>query len=130
MDENKQIEGMAKDSGGCDYPHRPCEKCWCREEKECSAYAYAESFYNRGYRKIPEGAVVLTREEKQEYENLIKLLIYDKPIKSRVYEVIKGLKDQARKETAREIIEYVYRTTANIVLRDKLAKQFGVEVEE
>ena len=51
-----------------------------------------------------EGKVVLTREEKEEYESLIKLLIYDKPMKNRVYEVIKDIKQQTRKETAEKIL--------------------------
>lgn len=58
-------------------------------------------------KEIPENEVVLTREEKQEYESLVKLLIYDKPIKSRVYEFIKDVKDKARKETSKKIDDYL-----------------------
>jgi hypothetical protein len=65
----------------------------------------AKRLERKGYRKIPENAVVLTREEKEEYESLIKLLIYDKPIKSRIYEFIKDIKDRIRKETAEKFAE-------------------------
>ena len=57
MDKQKQIEEMAKAMGGCDYPHRHCEKCWCKEKYECGAYACAKTLTKKGYRKIPEGAV-------------------------------------------------------------------------
>lgn len=91
-----------------------------------------------------EGKVVLTREEKEEYESLIKLLIYDKPIKNRVYEVIKDIKQQTRKETAEKIFTELLKEKQLIDLGcgdgtyeyidvddlKDLAKQYGVEVEE
>lgn len=105
---------------------------------------------------LPEDSVVLSREEKQEYENLVKLLIYDKPIKSRVYEVVKDIKEQASKETAEKIFAKIFEdfnidcgtysinmarkkymnaqleqtTTALRKRFSQLAKQFGVRVEE
>ena len=96
--------------------------------------------------KLPEDSVVLSREEKQEYENLVKLLIYDKPIKSRVYEVIKDIKERERKETAEKILDQIKflveeRNGADIEdlsvdgtileeILNELAKQYGVEVEK
>ena len=104
----------------------------------------AEEMFKKGYRKLPKDSVVLSREEKQEYENLAKLLIYDKPIKSRVYEFIKDTKAQARKETAekfkKELYEFIYlcddlnlngdtyEKISNKI--DAIAKQLGVEIKE
>ena len=34
----------------------------CTESRDC-AKIFAENLYNAGYRKIPEGAIILTREE-------------------------------------------------------------------
>lgn len=76
-----------------------------------------------------EGKVVLTREEKEEYESLIKLLIYDKPMKNRVYEVIKDIKQQTRKETAKDVLDEVSKHFGGAWLV-KLYKKFGVEIKE
>ena len=93
MDKQKQIEEMAKVIHDLilDTPFNGTE---------ASCEKIAEELLKHYQPKIPEGAVVLTREEKQEYESLIKLLIYDKPIKSRIYEFIKDIKNRIRKETA------------------------------
>ena len=60
MDKQKQIDEMAKiigcDTCDKDCPNR-CAFCSANVKKE------AEMLYNEGYRKIPEGAVVLTKEE-------------------------------------------------------------------
>lgn len=131
-DKEKQIEEMSKEivrMAGLD------------------VYDKAEYLIQQGYRKIDKDSVVLTREEKQEYENLVKLLIYDKPIKSRVYEFIVETKEQARKETAenafeitKKIIDKKYaieipstRVTLSSIINQiekELAKQFGVEIKE
>lgn len=82
--------------------------------------------------------VVLTREEKEEYESLIKLLIYDKPIKNRVYEVIKDIKQQTCKETAEKIFQEINHLiikdkTTPIWIKEKLielAKQHSTEIKE
>lgn len=91
-----------------------------------------------------EGKVVLTREEKEEYESLIKLLIYDKPMKNRVYEVIKDIKQQTRKETAEkilnELLDFVngwfedvedndFGVEFNRISKD-LAEKYGVKIKE
>ena len=114
MDKQKQIEEMARIIAFDLCPNRHAHAKWGEEAKCYSDNNFAEctkiknvvdKLYNAGYRKIPENAVVLTREEKQEYENLVKLFFYDKPIKNRVYEFIKDTKDQVRKETAEKFAE-------------------------
>ena len=99
---NKQIEEMAKVMCGHD-----CEECaketasWrgCSLEKareeECLIKEEARKLYEQGYRKIDEGSVVLTTAKIAEYE---------KGLRERWEKEI----EQARKETAREILQRFY----------------------
>jgi hypothetical protein len=67
MDKQKQIEGIAramcgnfrKGVKGDNLCGQLALKCDCK----CKHIARAENLYNAGYRKIPENAVVLTREQ-------------------------------------------------------------------
>lgn len=107
------------------------DKCWGKDNN-CEHYQP----------KLPEDSIVISREEKQEYENLVKLLIYDKPIKSRVYEFIKDTKEQSRKETAEKIFQRLFEehsafSNTDIVViwqvkevLSDIAKEFGVEIKE
>ena len=95
-----------------------CAKCDFKQG-QCNAYKHAEALYNAGYRKIPENAVVLTKEE------------YIDLSRNYVTEQI----EKARKETAKEILSRIklYATgskTDLIVLIDEIAKANGVEVNE
>jgi hypothetical protein len=63
MTDEKQIEEMAKIVGWhCN--EKSMDYC---DEVDCCDECLARDLYNAGYRKIPENAVVLTREE---YEKL------------------------------------------------------------
>ena len=79
----------------------------------------AERLINAGYRKIPEGSVVLSKEE---YEKLCHLAYFG-------YE---DVKEQGRKETAKEILSLAikhdngYETDMTRFISD-LEKQYGVE---
>ncbi len=146
--DKKQIEEMAKNSGGCDYPHRSCEKCWCKEEKECSAYAYAKSFYEQCYRKITENEIVISKEEYEGLKSTIKRLrAYDK---ERDIQLHANLISKTRKETAerdfnaiikaleerKDRVKAFYgnaeRVGVDIAIRavKTIAKQFGVDLRE
>ena len=173
MEENKQIEEMAKYIKTANEINciRTCDNCeYYNDDSKCISFGQAIALYNAGYRKIPEGSVVLSREE---YERLLtrplnamgdlvigkiknkKKCGYDKddicvnsdsehltdycPLKEELV--------QARKETAREIIEYfdlwlvedfeemndndfIHIMKKDFVRRRKeLAKQHGVEVK-
>lgn len=64
MDKQKQIEEMARTT--CNYNAKnfeSCVECIKGGLLSCDRLVQAEKLYNAGYRKIPEGAVVLTREE-------------------------------------------------------------------
>ena len=63
MTEQEQIEEMAN------IPHKciksSCEDC-IKNNRKCTDYKQAEALYNAGYRKVPENAVILTPEERDE----------------------------------------------------------------
>lgn len=102
-------------------------------------YPYlAQDLNNKGYRKITENEVVIS---KAEYERSNKLFTYDKPIRNRCIDLITDVKEQTRKETAKEIFNALYKDT----LRDgrpavykflspkdikDMAKQYGVDLNE
>ena len=63
MNEEQQIAEMAN------IPHKciksSCEDC-IKNDRKCTDYKQAEALYNAGYRKVTDGAVVLTPEERVE----------------------------------------------------------------
>lgn len=134
-DKEKQIEEMGKilcNDMGCKY----CERCYDLMK--------AESLYNAGCRKIPEGSVVLTKEEYEELKFAKNLLeLREETIKSledaniRYAEALElKVNKKERKETAREILQmfkdylkYSWTKSVDFVYHE-IEKQFGVEVEE
>lgn len=118
--------------------------------------AMAEALYNADYRKIPEGAVVLDKEEynklragNYKIESLYKqypyrvLVGFNSMVFSQDHENYKKLFDdiekriaeEIRKETAREIFKFIVADWSweegNIIsdLRDFIEKRYGVKVE-
>ena len=91
MDKQKQIEEMASDI--CNMCRDMYGVCDNKEELCPAIKAEMEYLYNAGYRKIPEGSVVLMEEE------------LDKKIEPFRLEIIALCKDlvQTRKETAEKI---------------------------
>lgn len=71
MTKKEQIKDMltirSKDCGNCEYCSYKSDDTF-----DCTEHFYAQELYNAGYRKVPDGAVVLTREE---YETL-RMYIY------------------------------------------------------
>ena len=92
MDKQKQIEEMVRiicgkyNNGGCEIDGYVCNL-------RCDSRIRAEICYEEGYRKIPENAVVLTREE---YHKLKSLSTIEEITLGAVYE-------NTRKETAEKI---------------------------
>ncbi len=98
QEHQKQIEEMAKI---LDEDCGDCYKCnyYDNEDSggiECIFWLYAERLYNAGYRKIPENAVVLTREE---YDEI-------KQYQSYIPELKKAF-DKICKETAEKIADWL-----------------------
>ena len=68
MNKEQQIEEMARvacEHFDCDMVGQPCTKCKTYD-KHCYTIHQAEILYNAGYRKVPDGAVILTPEERDE----------------------------------------------------------------
>lgn len=123
LDEKGQPIGF-KCLHGCEYFDKETSICSSFNQKE------AKTLYNAGYRKVPEGAVVLTKKEHQKY---LAYKIIEPQIKGcldRERELERQL-DQARKETAREILNKVdYESNGQTKqITDLLRRKYGVEVE-
>ena len=67
MNKQKQIEEMARTFGGCHITPNCKVCCAYSGSTDCPNKTRAEDLYNAGYRKIPEGSVVLTGEELEKY---------------------------------------------------------------
>ena len=61
MNKEQQIEEMKKVM--CEEYGKECNFCPC---SDCANVMIAENLYNAGYRKVPDGAVILTPEERDE----------------------------------------------------------------
>ena len=132
-------------------------------EKHCQAYMYAKRAVEQGYRKISEDSVVITKEElkkiiQEEYQNALKDKVvltreeYDKDYVTRehydyvankydalvvrmkkIKEEYKALKDQAHKETAREIFQWLKEHTIDssfAIIETYFKEQYEVEIGE
>lgn len=103
------------------------------------------ALYNAGYRKIPENAVVLTKEEhsdylvlKNDYEHASEKLKELQGDNERLYRTLGKFKDSVRKETAKEIFTKLIEVANNQHDKGKLsvgllkawAIEYGVEVDE
>jgi hypothetical protein len=123
MDKKKQmIEEMARDFGNAIYrcnEHSTCCKA-CILGGVCVPYKYARGAYNAGYRKIPEGGVVLTKEEAEQVYGTVKnhgeLLkdlqeaksVFEKEMEEAQKEFVKHFEEhekEVRKETAEKFAE-------------------------
>ena len=111
MDKQKQIEEMAQCKN---FSGTICSNCGVKAG--CDRYTLAEELYNAGYRKIPEGAVVLTGEEhnklradsynlKRLYEQYPYrvLVVFNSMVFSQDHENYEKLFDDIEKRIAEEI---------------------------
>ena len=123
MNKQKKIEEMAKLVQQDMCGDIPCEECNYHGKMKilpryCVAYLIVEKLYNAGYRKIPENAVVLTREEWQKMKNS---LYYSK-------EALEKKLQKARKETAEKLLDEIdYESNGQTKsITDLLRKKYGV----
>lgn len=141
MTEKEMIEEMAKVMCGND-----CEECaketaqWrgCSLKKakaeECLIKKEAKLLYNAGYRKIPKGSVVLSKEKYEGKEIVVEMSGGHKLrlTVGKFGEMSRVLEESTRKETAKEILSLAikhddgYETDMPRFI-DDLKKQYGVE---
>ena len=122
-EEHEQIEEMARCMCSSYETEKGCKTCptnWCYAD-ECATMAFCN-----GYRKIPEGAVILTREEyKEQLEPFRQRII---TLTKEVTRLTQELIDK-RKETAREIADWLDNEKGYCGLGYLVKRQFGVEVK-
>ena len=116
MDKEKQIEEMEQDLA------KYIPQFWSNN----LYFDCANALYNAGYRKISEGAVVLT---KFEYDEMFADVTASK---KKLARIIDSAKSKGQKETAKEILQMF--DDQNIITWDELKRtikqRYGVEAEE
>ena len=143
MNNQNQIKEMTRDyrlcypcemfAGYVDDDGNLCGKKHCLEGLDCTECGVptdlAKVLIKENYRKIPEGAVVLTQEE---YE-VLKIKAKEKHWLETCMSVWKSAKIDARKETAREFFDLSEQCGGGVVFYQRaraLAQRCGVEVKE
>ena len=135
MEREKMIEEMIRDY----YPEEVANSESIRYAIQHGGYANIVRLFDLGYRKIPDGAVVMTREE---YKGLYEDAMRGSFAKQEYIE--KAIKD-TRKETAREILQILQQKgnftydypdephspiiTYSDYILEEIAKKYGVEVK-
>ena len=150
-DKEKQIEEIKKIASDL-------SKCVIQDYGGVYFLESAEALFNAGYRKIPEGSVVLSAEEYSDYLTLQSNYANAKERceklqadNERLYRNIGKFKESVRKKTAKEILSDAEKELHKVAMEyanaghktyfavcenihhkviSPLAKQFGVEVEE
>lgn len=135
MNEKEMIEEMAKDLKNC----LPSSWYWLKNV-DSDTYLVAKHLHEQGYRKIPEGSVVLSKEEYEELQKGVKThnytAMFNAGQEARITELEERLYNIAyktRKETAKEILEWLKQHTfdSHFGIIDVYFKEtFGVEVRK
>lgn len=128
MNKQEQIEEMANIAHKC--IKSSCEDC-IKNDRKCFDYKQAEVLYDAGYRKVPDGATVLLVGK------------YNQALDEKTIEYFIKHNEQIRKETAEKILDLLVPDCKacdenwhsgclclRATLAEKIAKKFGVEVEE
>lgn len=102
MNNQEQIEEMAKIMYGYICGGIKCDKCKYPNNQKCISYRNAESLYAAGYRKIPDGASVIERYDMVLLQNELGVV---SPSNGRI--VGQDIADKIRKKTAKEFAEQV-----------------------
>ena len=132
MTKQEQINEMAN----CNPCYERYGECPIKDKATCTSWTRAVNQYEQGYRKIPEGSVVLTKEECEH-----KVILDDDHFERALnYE-----REKARKDTAKAILNVLYFNLQNSVKGhiaksndyynvmgriQQIAKNYGVEIEE
>lgn len=127
MEREKMIEEMIRDYYRYDEFIPSAD---LQESIKKGGYINIVNLYDVGYRKIPEGAVVLTRKEYQKYCAYKIIEPQIKGCMDRERKLEKQL-EQARKEAVREVLKKVDEESngQTIMVTNYIRKKYGVEVE-
>ena len=89
MEREKMIEEMTTFLKCCNHLCNQCDRAkQLSGVYNCIEFSISKTLYDAGYRKIPDGAVVLTREEYEQLNKYIKSVnVYEMQMK-------KGVKDE------------------------------------
>ena len=131
--DKQMIEEMAKEMcGGC-IENELMTCSFSREEIPCEfAKSFAESLFNAGYRKIPEGAGVLTKEEYNNMQFVTEFIGTKQKIGACDFNrVFLQHERKIRKETAEKLLNKVdYESNGQTkAITDLLRKEYGVETK-
>ena len=150
MEREKMIEEMTTFLKCCNHLCHECDRAkQLSSVHGCIVFSISKTLYNAGYRKIPDGAVVLTKEKYEKLKNKSPFAVikYDEDkmkeiakeaAKNIVLEFTEKGKDKICKETAKEILnmgEKLYemsyhKSNAMPRLIEWIKVEYGVEVEE
>lgn len=86
----------------------------------------ANELYGIGYRKLAEGAVVLTKEEYENYQDLKRDVEHS-------FEYNQGYVDgqnKARNKTAKDILQTLYPYIGSWITFNQLKEKYGVEIDD
>ena len=125
MNEKETIKGMAKlccwfQNGKCIANPGIDDVC----DMSCEYGQACEKLASEGYRKFPDGSVVLSKEEYEKYKKQ-DLFMKDYTI----VEVLENECAKARKETAEKIYKEYLCNILSLEAKEEFAKKFGVEVK-
>ena len=135
MDKRKQIEEMTNImfeyalaiDGFSPEIQQAMEEVSTKQAIKKALWGYAKALYNAGYRKIPENAVVLTREE-YDGKGIVVEMSGGHKLKLSVGkfgEMSKILEEHTRKETAEKFAEMAKKKASKMTTRMN-----GVEIDE
>lgn len=105
VDDNDELKNCS-----CAEPTDHCTQCYISTRQ-------AKVLYNAGYRKIPEGAVVLSKEE------YARLSIFQ-------FNTAQQIMNETRKETAKEFAEKLKEITCEMYLKEQLHRCIDKTLKE
>ena len=132
MNDKKQIEEMVRVY--CDYCQNQIGErdCEYKLSKQCSVFDECEIFFNAGYRNCKD-KVVLTREEEKGLRRELKITQTQRnELSERNIQLLNKV-DQACKETAREILQWLKEHCDFVgfgIVETYFREQYGVEIEK
>lgn len=138
MNKEQQIEEMANIAHKC--IKSSCEDC-IKNDRKCFDYKQAEVLYDAGYRKVPENAVILTPEERdEEMKEINKTLAECDELKAEIAELKSKIEElklkcaalQMRNEIGQGISDVANNLIKNMIKveKKKAAQEFAEKLRK